>query len=82
MNIRDDQNFTWRKSSYSTNGGGNCVEVGWRVSSYSTNGSASNCVEVGPADVVVGIRDTKNRAGGQLTVSRTTWAAFVRGIAH
>lgn len=81
MKARNDQNFTWRKSSYSTDGGGNCVEVGWRVSTYSTE-AGGNCVEVGPVDVVVGIRDTKNRAGGQLTVSRTTWAAFVRGIAH
>jgi hypothetical protein len=40
---------TWRKSSYSSSNGGNCVEVGvWRKSSYSsTNGG--NCVEVGSA---------------------------------
>jgi hypothetical protein len=37
----------WRKSSYSSNGGSACVEVGvWRKSSYSNGGSA-NCVEVG-----------------------------------
>lgn len=39
----------WRKSSYSHNGGGSCVEVGaipWRKSSYSGNGGAQ-CIEVG-----------------------------------
>lgn len=40
---------TWRKSSYSSGNGSNCVEVahipGWRKSSYS-GGNSSNCVEV------------------------------------
>jgi Domain of unknown function (DUF397) len=39
----------WRKSSYSGNGGGACVEVGaipWRKSSHS-NGNGGACVEVG-----------------------------------
>jgi hypothetical protein len=35
-----------RKSSYSDNGGSDCVEVGiWRKSSYS-NGGTANCIEV------------------------------------
>jgi hypothetical protein len=38
----------WRKSSYSTDTGGNCVEVGhWRKSSYSQS-TGGDCVEVGP----------------------------------
>jgi hypothetical protein len=39
----------WRKSSYSHNGGMDCVEVGaipWRKSSYSDNGGSA-CIEVG-----------------------------------
>ncbi|MFJ3904427.1 DUF397 domain-containing protein [Streptomyces sp. NPDC090025] len=38
----------WFKSSYSDDGGGECVEVafGWRTSSYSDSGGG-NCVEVG-----------------------------------
>jgi hypothetical protein len=39
----------WRKSSYSSNGGTACVEVGaipWRKSTHSGNGGAQ-CVEVG-----------------------------------
>ena len=71
--------FTWHKSSYSSGQGGACVEVGvaWRKSTYS-GGSGGNCVEVGPTAESIGIRDTKNRAQGQLTVSPETWRAFVR----
>jgi hypothetical protein len=45
----EEQGLTpgWRKSSYSHNGGSDCIEVGtWRKSSYS-NGGSDNCVEVG-----------------------------------
>ena len=51
----------------------------WRKSSYSDSGS-NQCVEVGVAPGVIGVRDTKNRDAGQLAVSRTAWAAFVRGV--
>jgi hypothetical protein len=64
---------TWRKSSYSANGG-DCVEVGWRASSYSANGG--NCVEVLPGSEVL-IRDTKDREGGILTASATTWSELL-----
>lgn len=42
----------------------------WRKSSYSAN--TSSCVEIAYGDVV-GIRDTKNRAAGQLSVSASQW---------
>jgi hypothetical protein len=72
----------WRTSSYSGNGGANCVEVAasWRKSSYSGNGG-SDCVEVArnlPGTVLV--RDSKDRDGPQLAVSGRAWAAFVQGI--
>lgn len=51
----------------------------WRTSTYTQNGSG-NCVEVGLAPGVVGIRDTKNRTRGHFMVSRTAWAAFVRSV--
>jgi hypothetical protein len=51
----------------------------WRKSSYSSSGS-NECVEVGVAPGVIGVRDSKNRAAGRLAVSRTAWAAFVRGV--
>lgn len=51
----------------------------WRKSSYS-GGSSDNCVEVASAPAVVGVRDTKNREGGHLAVSRPAWSAFVRSV--
>ncbi|MDX3188869.1 DUF397 domain-containing protein [Streptomyces sp. MN03-5084-2B] len=46
----------------------------WRKSSYS--GHDDNCVEValGP---VVGVRDTKARRAGQLTVSARAWRSVL-----
>ena len=72
--------YRWRKSSYSGNGGANCVEVGqdpWRKSSYSGSGGA-DCVEVGTradADRVL-VRDTKDRGGPVLRFSRDAWRRF------
>lgn len=38
---------SWRKSSYSGNNGGDCVEVAtWRKASYSGNDNSTDCVEV------------------------------------
>ena len=40
----------WRKSSYSTGNGGNCVEVAtWRKATYST-GNGGACIEAGVAE--------------------------------
>jgi hypothetical protein len=70
-------NTGWRKSSYSSNGGGACVEVGvWRKSSYS-NGGTSGCVEVGGAAVGVLVRDTTDRTGASLTIPVTAWRALL-----
>ena len=74
--------WRWRKSSYSGNGGSNCVEVGamWRKSSYSGNGGG-NCVEVDhslPGDIAV--RDSKNPDGPVLIISRDEWASFIARI--
>ncbi|MET8851317.1 DUF397 domain-containing protein [Amycolatopsis sp. NPDC004625] len=66
---------TWRKSSYSGSQA-NCVEVvAWGKSSYSTNDS--NCVEVSSTSTTVGVRDTKDREGGHLTIPAPAWIAFV-----
>lgn len=50
----------------------------WRKSTYSDD-PVNNCVEVamGP---VVGVRDTKDRAGGQLALTRTAWDAFLTTV--
>jgi hypothetical protein len=69
----------WRKSSYSTGGQSQCVEVAtWRKSSYST-GAQSQCVEVATVGVVL-IRDTTDRDGGTLSVSASAWSKFTSSI--
>ena len=51
----------------------------WRKSTYSGNNGA-NCVEVAMTDLIVGVRDTKNREGATLTVKRADWRAFVASV--
>jgi Domain of unknown function (DUF397) len=50
---------------------------GWFKSSRSKE--TADCVEVRLADEV-GVRDTKNRAGGQLVVGAGQWAAFLATV--
>ncbi|MGW4483945.1 DUF397 domain-containing protein [Amycolatopsis sp. NPDC004368] len=66
----------WDKSSHSTSEA-NCVEVGaWNKSSYST--TEANCVEVtATPSIEIGVRDTKDRGAGHLTVSAEAWTAFL-----
>jgi len=49
--------------------------VPWRKSSWSS-GAANNCVEVALGEAV-GIRDSKDRTAGQLTVAPSAFAAFL-----
>ena len=72
----------WRKSSYSSNNGGACVEVAylWRKSSYSGN-NGGNCVEVADnLPNVVAVRDSKDPDGPALILSADQWAGFVARI--
>lgn len=73
-----DRVVSWRKSSRSAGNGGNCVEIGvsWRKSSRST-GNGGNCVEVGQAVDEFLVRDTKNRPGGTLAFTPSTWRRFL-----
>lgn len=70
--------LNWFKSSYSSGGGGNCIEVAydWRKSSYSSGGGGE-CVEVATCPAAVHVRDSKNVQGPQLDVAPGAWAAFV-----
>lgn len=49
--------------------------VPFRKSSFSTNGGEA-CVEVGARQSAVGIRDSKNPAGGVLALPATAWTSF------
>lgn len=52
--------------------------VKWRKSSYS--GEETNCVEVGSAPELVGVRDTKDRDGAVLAFAHDQWMIFVASI--
>jgi hypothetical protein len=49
----------------------------WRKSARSAN--TSDCVEVALGSVI-GVRDTKARRAGQLTVPASSWAAFLADV--
>jgi hypothetical protein len=73
----------WRKSSYSGNGGAQCVEVGalpWRKSTYSSNGGIQ-CVEAAHAPGAVLVRDTKDDGHGPvLRATPADWARFTSAV--
>ncbi|ARF57548.1 DUF397 domain-containing protein [Streptomyces gilvosporeus] len=74
--------LAWFKSSYSSDEGGDCIEVAydWRKSSYS--GSAGgDCIEVATSPQAIHVRDSKNPGGPALCVSAAAWAAFVADVA-
>ncbi|MFB6815619.1 DUF397 domain-containing protein [Streptomyces sp. NPDC056347] len=80
------KNARWRKSSYSGNTGGECVEctltgsTEWRKSSYSGS-TGGECVEViDGLPCAVPVRDSKNPDGPVLTIGVRAWQSFVDGI--
>lgn len=77
----DTGHVTWRKSSYSTSSGGNCVEVGvWHKASYSGS-SGGGCVEVtGNRGTAVAVRDSKDPDGPRLAFTGDDWRAFLRQV--
>ncbi|MEH0424013.1 DUF397 domain-containing protein [Streptomyces sp. B21-083] len=71
--------LNWFKSSYSDGEGGECLEAAytWRKSSRS-GGEGGECVEIAVCPHAIHLRDSKNPTGGHLTLSPTTWSAFLR----
>ncbi|MFC9237389.1 DUF397 domain-containing protein [Streptomyces decoyicus] len=78
----------WRKSSYSDEHGGNCVEVAhefpgaasWRKSSYS-DGNGGSCVEVSDDHPgIVPVRDSKTPHGPALVFAALGWTAFIDAV--
>ncbi|WP_225837802.1 DUF397 domain-containing protein [Streptomyces sp. NK08204] len=70
--------LAWFKSTYSSNEGGDCVELAyaWRKSTYSSD-EGGNCVEVAAHPLAVHVRDSKTPEGPILTVSPSTWSEFL-----
>ncbi|MEU9674941.1 DUF397 domain-containing protein [Streptomyces parvus] len=68
----------WFKSSYSSDSGGECIEVAfdWRTSSYSSE-SGGECVEVAACPHSVHVRDSKVGVGPVFAVAPDAWSAFV-----
>lgn len=72
----------WRKSSFSGDTGGQCVEcaplgaVTWRKPSYSGD-TGGDCVEVTDLTPHVAVRDSKHPGGPALTTTPAAFAAFV-----
>lgn len=83
MPMPDLSNAVWRKSSRSSGGADNCVEVAvgfaWRKSSRSAGG-ASNCVEVADGGAWAAVRDSKDPEGPVLVVAPEAFTAFVRAV--
>ncbi|WP_329573609.1 DUF397 domain-containing protein [Streptomyces sp. NBC_01361] len=78
----------WRKSSYSSDQGGSCVEcaplgaLAWIKSSYSGD-QGGECVEVaGTSCAAVAVRDSKNTAGPSLTFTPEAFRLFVAGCVN
>jgi hypothetical protein len=70
--------LAWFKSSYSSSGSGDCVEVAlsWHKSSYSSSASG-DCVEVATCPSTIHVRDSKDTDGPHLSLSPTTWTDFL-----
>ncbi|MFF4208074.1 DUF397 domain-containing protein [Streptomyces sp. NPDC001796] len=73
----------WRKSSYSSDQGGECVEcaplgpLAWRKSSHSSD-QGGDCVEIAETPcATVAVRDSKTPAGPVLTLAPAAFTAFV-----
>jgi hypothetical protein len=54
------------------------TDISWRKSSFSTG--QNDCVEVARTPAAVLIRDSKNPASGNLTVTAHTWESLITSI--
>uniref|UniRef100_A0AAU1ZYH5 DUF397 domain-containing protein n=1 Tax=Streptomyces sp. NBC_00093 TaxID=2975649 RepID=A0AAU1ZYH5_9ACTN len=73
------EGLSWFKSSYSSGGGGDCLEAAytWRKSSHSSGGGGK-CLEIATCPHAIHIRDSKHPTGPQLTLSPAAWSDFLQ----
>ncbi|CAM5521385.1 toxin [Streptomyces xanthochromogenes] len=73
--------LTWFKSSYSSDEGGQCLEMAcaWRKSSYSGSEGGA-CVEMAAHPAAVHVRDSKNPEGPTLTLDPAAWRGFLTAL--
>ncbi|MFG2195511.1 DUF397 domain-containing protein [Streptomyces sp. NPDC048639] len=76
-----DRALEWFKSSYSSEQGGNCIEIAyaWRKSSYSSEQGGA-CVEISAHPTTVHVRDSKDPDGPVLDFSTEAWASFASWV--
>ncbi|WP_406305345.1 DUF397 domain-containing protein [Streptomyces sp. NBC_00885] len=85
--IQDLTGARWRKSSYSSDTGGACIEcaplgaAAWHKSTYSGD-TGGDCVEVAAQPCRIAVRDSKNPDGPAFTVTPAAFAAFVTAAAE
>ncbi|MFJ5804772.1 DUF397 domain-containing protein [Streptomyces sp. NPDC093093] len=82
--IQDLKGARWRRSSYSSDTGGQCVECAplggdWRKSSHSGD-TGGDCVEIAARPHLIAVRDSKSPDGPVFTVAPEAFALFVRGV--
>lgn len=78
----------WRKSSHSSDTGGDCIECAplngttWRKSTYSGN-TGGECIEVAPRQGAIAIRDSKTSPEGPaFTTTPRAFATFIEAAAN
>ncbi|MFG2139168.1 DUF397 domain-containing protein [Streptomyces sp. NPDC048650] len=88
MRSIDLSTVNWRKSTYSNQDGGACIEVSdgllasatWRKSSYS-NPDGGACIEVSDdLPALVPVRDSKAPHGPALVFEAAAWTSFVAAV--
>ncbi|MCT9930750.1 DUF397 domain-containing protein [Planotetraspora sp. A-T 1434] len=74
----------WRKSSFSGDNGGNCVEIAEVAdvtdSSDQTVGHVDGPGHKSDHSRLIAVRDSKNPDGPKLFFTPSEWAAFVQGV--
>lgn len=75
----------WRKSSFSGDNGGNCVEVAELGHVTLTSAAGGGDVVAGPAHKtghgrLIAVRDSKDPDGPKLFFTSDEWSAFLRGV--